>query len=142
MNITKDLGSLISGLFAPQASSSVQRLEQGGPSRPRTTTREQTGNQKATGKTQGKDRLTLSSESLSLANSSQEQTITAASHSPAQPSELLALPYSPSATNSSLQQTGEESPATRHLVRTTYGSSESLNTTEALASPARIDFHA
>lgn len=103
MNIAKDLGSLISGLFAPQAAPSVQRPEQGGSSRSRTTTREQAGKRETTAATQGSDRLTLSSQSLSLANSLQTQApappATSAVNSPAQLSELLALPYSPSETN-------------------------------------------
>jgi hypothetical protein len=145
MNITKDLGSLISGLFAPQASSPAQKIEQGGTSRSRTATREQAGNREKTGGPQGSDRLTLSSESISLANVSRDTATSAAvsaPHSPAHPSERLALPYSPSATSSTLQQTGEESPTTRHLVRAVYGSNDSLNTGEAVAPPNRIDFHA
>lgn len=146
MNIAKDLGSLISGLLAPQTSSSVRRLEQGSTNRSRTTTREQEGNRETTGTTQGSDRLTLSSEAISLVIRSQEQAASAtaapAADFAAQPSELLALPYSPATTSPPRPQTEEESPATRHLVRTTYGSSDSLNATETFAPPARIDFHA
>jgi len=145
MNIAKDLGSLISGLFAPRASSPAQRIEQASTSRSRTTTREQNGNREKTGLLLGSDRLTLSSESISLANDSQEKaTSTAASStgSFAQPSGRLALPYSPSATSSAVQQDGEESPATRHLVRTTYGRNDTVNNSGAFDSPTRIDFHA
>lgn len=146
MNITKDLGSLFSGLFASQAPSSVPRLEQGDSSRSRTTTRQQPGKRETTRTAQGSDRLTLSSESLSLASSSQAQaassSATSTAHSPAQPSELLALPYSPLATNSPQQQSAEESPSTRQLVRKAYGSSESLNTSGTFDTPTRIDFHA
>lgn len=146
MNIAKDLGSLISGLFAPQSSSPAQTLEQGGTSSSRTLTREQAGNREKIGVLQDSDRLTLSSESISLANDSREiaaNALASAPHSPAQqPSERLALPYSPSATSSTSQQTHEESPTTRHLVRAIYGSNDSLNTSEAVALPTRIDFHA
>lgn len=145
MNIAKDLGNLISGLFAPRASSPAQRIEQGGAGRYRTTTREQGGSREKTGLLQGNDRLTLSSESISLANKSRDRAAGAAASSAgsfAQSSALLALPYSPSETSSAVQQAGEESPATRHLVRTTYGSSEILNDSEAFDSQPRIDFHA
>lgn len=144
MNIAKDLGTLISGLFAPRASSPAQRIEQGSTSRFRTTTREQGGNR---GKTvlQGNDRLTLSNESISLANNALDTaagTATSSTDSFAQPSALLALPYPPSATSSAVQQVREESPATRHLVRTTYGSSETVNNNETFDTPPRIDYHA
>jgi|LGOV01.1.fsa_nt_gb hypothetical protein len=145
MNITRELGSFISGLFAPQASTSVQRLGKGATDRSRTTTRNQTENQATTGTAQGSDRLTLSSESISLANISQERVASDTATSPAnhiQTSELLALPYSPSTTAPSRQQTDQESPATRQLVRSTYGNVESLSTAESFANPTRIDLHA
>ncbi len=139
MNIARELGSLISGLLAPQASSPVQRPEKSPTNRARTATRDQAGNRKTAGTTRGSDRITLSSASLSLANSAQEQaapdTATSAAN-PVQSTEVLALPYSPSTTSAPRQQTGEESPSTRQLVRATYGSSERSSTT------ASIDFHA
>ncbi|OEU60234.1 MAG: hypothetical protein BA870_10130 [Desulfuromonadales bacterium C00003094] len=145
MNIARELGSLISGLLAPQASSSVQKLGKTPSNRSQTTTQDQTGNRKTARSAQGSDRLTLSKESLSLANSTQEQSISgtvAATTSPIQASPLLALPYSPSTTSPPQQQAGEESPATREMVRSAYGNSESSATTETLANPARINFHA
>lgn len=101
MNIAKDLGNLISGLFAPQASSSVRRVEQEGTSRSRTTPREPAGSREKSTSTQASDRLTLSSESISLAYDAAEltaSTVTTTTHSTADPSQRLALPYSPSTT--------------------------------------------
>lgn len=143
MNIARELGSLISGLLAPQASSSVQRPGKSPGNRPRTTTQDRSGNRETARTTQGSDRLTLSKESLSLANSTQEQSAlgTAASNaSLIQSGPLLALPYSPSTTGAPQQQTGEESPTTRQLVRSAYGNSESSASIETFANPARIDF--
>lgn len=145
MNISRELGSLISGLLAPQASSTVQSPNKSPNSRPRTTTQDQAGNRKTTKTAQGSDRLTLSKESLSLANGTQEQSApgtTASTKDLVQSSPLLALPYSPSTTGVPQEQTNEESPATRQLVRSVYGNSDSSGTIETFASPARIDFHA
>lgn len=145
MNISRELGNLISGLLAPQASSSVQRPNKSPNSRSRTTTQDQAGNRKTTRTTQGSDRLTLSKESLALANGTQGQSApgtTASTKGLVQSSPLLALPYSPSTTGAPQEQTNEESPATRQLVRSAYGNSDSSATINTLASPAHIDFHA
>jgi hypothetical protein len=145
MNIARELGSLISGLLAPQKSSPVQRSERGSTNRSRTTNRDQAGNPKTAGTPQGSDRITLSSASISLANSAQEQAapdtaITTAT--PIQSGELLALPYSPAATIAPRQQTSDESPATRQLVRALYGSSEASSTTTTPDTASRINLHA
>ncbi|MCD4687984.1 MAG: hypothetical protein K8R55_01475 [Desulfuromonadaceae bacterium] len=145
MNIASELGSLISGLLSPQASSSVQKPSKTPSNRQRTMTQDQAGNRKATSTTQGNDRLTLSKESLSLASSSQEQsTSSTAASTPnlVQSRPLLALPYFPSTTTAPPQQTGEESPATRQLVRSAYGNSKSSATPETSTNPTRINFHA
>ncbi len=145
MNIAKDLGNLISGLFAPRELAQVQRLQQGGSSRSRTTTGEQGANREKTAGLQGDDRLTLSSESISLAQDSQKKATsvpTSASYAADHPSPQLALPYTPTGASSPPQQLQEESPATRYLVRATYGSSDSLNGSETFSPPTRIDFHA
>lgn len=145
MNISRELGSLISGLLAPKASPSVQRLGKSTNSRPRTATQDQAGNRKTTRTTQGSDRLTLSQESLSLANSTQVQSASGTAVSTTRPDQtipLLALPYSPSTTGAPQQQANEESPATRQLVRSAYGNSDSSATIATLANTARIDFHA
>ncbi len=144
MNITRELGSLISGLLGHQPSPSVHKPSKNPSNRQRTTTQDQASNQKATSTTQGNDRLTLSKESLSLANSSQEQSTSSTAASTTnfvQSSPLLALPYVPSTTTAPPQQTGEESPATRQLVRSAYGNSEP-STTKTFANPTRINFHA
>jgi hypothetical protein len=145
MNIARELGSLISGLLAPQASSSVQEPGRSPGNRLRTAAQDQAGNRKTTRTTQGSDRLSLSKESLSLANSTQEQSAsgtTVSTASPAQSSPVLALPYSPSTTSTPQQQASEESPATRQLVRNAYGNSGFSATRETSSNLARIDFHA
>ncbi len=145
MNIARELGSLISGLLAPQKSSPAQRPERDSPNRSRTTNRDQAGNPKTAGTLQGSDRITLSSEALFLANNAQEQvapdTVTATAN-PSQAGQVLALPYSPAAVSAPQQQTGEESPTTRQLVRALYGSNEVSSTSTPPNTAGGINFHA
>lgn len=145
MNIAREIGSVISGLLAPQASPSVQRLDKSPARRAGTSTQDQAGPEKTPREAQGSDRISLSSAALSLANSKHEQSAAATATAPAnltQSGPLLALPYSPSTTSTPQQQAGEESPATRQLVRTAYGNSNPSDTLETFAHPRRIDFHA
>jgi hypothetical protein len=145
MNIARELGSLISGLLGPQAASPVPKSEGGSTNRSHAANRDQTGNPKTSWTTQGSDRITLSSASLSLANSAKEQaapsTATVAADS-IQATGALALPYFPEATSAAHQQTTEESPATRQLVRTIYGSREPSSAAATLDVATRINFHA
>ena len=145
MNIGRELGSLISGLLGAQAASPVQKSEESSTNRSRTANRDQTGNPKTSRTTQGSDRITLSSASLSLASSAQEQagpsTATVAADS-IQATGALALPYFPAETSAAHQQTIEESPATRQLVRTIYGSREPSSTAATPDVASRINFHA
>ncbi len=145
MNIAEELGSLISGLLAPQASSSVQKPDKGLSSRSRTRTSDQGDNRQATKTTRGSDRLTLSGESLALCNKPQEQAASSTVTSTAnriQSSYLPALPCSPSTTSEPRQKTDEESPATRQLVRTTYGINKFSSTAETSTITTHLDFHA
>ena len=155
MNIARELGSLISSLLAPQASYRVTASEKSLLDRSRTEARNNTG-QGETKTTRNGDRVTLSNASLSLQKRSQNRTPSSDSSFEAaspQTSELLALPYLPNATDSAdLQQENSsaasgmtrnealaDSPATRQLVRNTYGN---VDHTTATPTPTSISFHA
>lgn len=156
MNIAREIGSLISGLLAPQGSSRVTAAEKGLLDRSGNKQRNKAEPIGSAENEPGSDRVTLSQASLSLLKDTQEQTPSIASAETKAPrsSELLALPYSPSSAGESEQQNSQnpsnaiyesqsvqpaESPATRQLVRTTYGSGEHAS---KLPAPPTISFHA
>lgn len=160
MNITKELGSLISGLLAPQGASPAKGVAKGQQSDPRTAKGHRTAkNGPAQGK-QGVDRLTLSSASRDLLAASQKQPqrpkVSPATESRHQP-QLLALPYLPTLPATDDRNTADhslasgaaeqatmvaETPATRQLVRDTYGDSSLVSATASLPGTRKIDFHA
>lgn len=156
MNIARELGSLLSGLLAPQAPTATRQTGKNLQDRSRTSSGD---NQRPPSPAQAgtaKDRITLSEASRALLESTQAPSARIdaepASHL-TQSAPPLALPYLSASSEplsggrtsatAGMAQTvaAAESPATRQLVRTTYGSPAAPSNDNApLAS--RIDLRA
>lgn len=157
MNIARELGSLLSGLLAPQAPTATRQTGKNLQDRSRAASRD---NQRPPSPAQAgkdKDRITLSSASRALLESTQAPSARIdaepASH-PAQSGHPLALPYlstssEPLSAGRSSATAGmartdavAESPATRQLVRTTYGSPDDPSNEAGGLVTGRIDLRA
>lgn len=155
MNIARELGSLLSGLLAPQAPTATRQTGKNLQDRARTSSRDNQRTQSPAQAGTAKDRITLSNASRALQESTQAPSARIdaepASHL-TQSGQPLALPYlsasseppsggRPSAAGMAQAVAVAESPATRQLVRTTYGSPDTpSNDNTPLAS--RIDLRA